>query len=327
MFLYIWISFILGLLFWSLSTVLTERWHSGKGGILFWRSECPKCHKTLTAWELVPLFSYIFQRGKCRKCHSHISYIYPASELIIWLIFAILSYKAWMIGFDIFSWEHILLLALGFITWVYMLYDIRYMEIPDQIMIPGIWTIIVIMTLAAFSPSVGNLFFDITTYNWWINNYIIDHIRGAWVLYSFLYIQILLPGWWYLLRWKEIREFVDLMLSYFLFPLYLLFSPLMRKWEVSEEKSIPTWVGGWDLRIALFIGLSLGTLHGIFAFAIAYMIGSIFGIGLLILRASRYHKISHQIPFGPFLGIWWILAVLFHEEIFDWFEIIRIIYL
>ena len=32
------------------------------------RSFCPHCKKTLSAFELVPVFSYVFLGGKCRAC-------------------------------------------------------------------------------------------------------------------------------------------------------------------------------------------------------------------------------------------------------------------
>jgi len=60
-------------------------------------------------------------------------------------------------------------------------------------------------------------------------------------------------------------------------------SGLFRKTKHEKiDEEIPTWVGGGDLRIALFIGITLGTIHGIASFAFAYIIGSIIGIGYLI---------------------------------------------
>lgn len=36
------------------------------------RSVCKSCSKTLTWYELIPLFSYLLQKGKCRNCKKHI---------------------------------------------------------------------------------------------------------------------------------------------------------------------------------------------------------------------------------------------------------------
>lgn len=46
------------------------------------RSRCPDCGHVLTAAELVPIFSWLFQRGRCKSCKKPISVRYPVTELI-----------------------------------------------------------------------------------------------------------------------------------------------------------------------------------------------------------------------------------------------------
>lgn len=46
------------------------------------RSRCAHCNHTLSAKDLVPLFSWIFQKGKCRYCKAKISARYPIIELL-----------------------------------------------------------------------------------------------------------------------------------------------------------------------------------------------------------------------------------------------------
>lgn len=53
-------------------------------------------------------------------------------------IFALLAFAAMRLDIDLLSLEMILLLVFGFITGIYILYDVRYMEIPDQIMVPAL---------------------------------------------------------------------------------------------------------------------------------------------------------------------------------------------
>ncbi|MGI4880144.1 MAG: prepilin peptidase [Janthinobacterium lividum] len=48
--------------------------------VLFGRSRCGGCGRTLGAGELVPLLSYLLQRGRCRRCGSRIAWRYPAIE-------------------------------------------------------------------------------------------------------------------------------------------------------------------------------------------------------------------------------------------------------
>lgn len=311
--------FILGLLFGSLSTVLVERWHSGKWGILMWRSECPKCLHTLSARELIPLFSYLFQQGSCRHCKSQISLLYPFSEIFMGCVFVIMSFIAWRFDIELFSMSHILLLSLGFITWVYMLYDIRYMEIPDQIMVPSILGYIGLLISSFYFTGMEYILFDGFAYKWTPWELVSDHIIWAWILYTFLYIQILIPGGWYLAKRGRMRDLLELIASYILFPFMLIYSYFLEERSSTESEPIPTWVGGGDLRIAIFIGLTLGVVHGIASFVFAYIIGSIVGIVYLI-RKSYTPWMSSEIPFWPFLGMGWFLSMIFHSEIIRYVE-------
>jgi hypothetical protein len=53
-------------------------------------------------------------------------------------IFASMGYAMIMLDIDIISMKSLFLIFFGFVTGVYILYDLRYMEIPDQIMIPAL---------------------------------------------------------------------------------------------------------------------------------------------------------------------------------------------
>jgi hypothetical protein len=94
-----------------------------------------------------------------------------------------------------------------------------------------------------------------------------------------------------------------------------------KKWD-DEEIDIPSWIWWGDLRIAIFIGLTLGTIHGIFAFFMAYITWSIVGILMLIYWLLRGKKIQSQIPFWPFLWLWWIISIVFFEEIYNYIDIL-----
>ena len=50
-------------------------------GVVFGRSHCRSCDKTLVAHELIPVLSWLLQGGKCRTCHQAISPVYPLMEL------------------------------------------------------------------------------------------------------------------------------------------------------------------------------------------------------------------------------------------------------
>ncbi len=75
------IVLMLGMVLGSFSTALIHRipkkmsW----GAV---RSQCPSCKTSLNAFDLVPVFSWLFARGKCRHCSVKISAQYPLIELI-----------------------------------------------------------------------------------------------------------------------------------------------------------------------------------------------------------------------------------------------------
>jgi prepilin signal peptidase PulO-like enzyme (type II secretory pathway) len=100
------------------------------------RSICPHCRHILSAKDLAPLFSWIFQRGKCRYCGKPISAQYPAVELGTASLF-VASYIWWPELFTasqsiIFGlW---LLLVTGLTALV--VYDLRWFLLPDRILAP-----------------------------------------------------------------------------------------------------------------------------------------------------------------------------------------------
>ena len=60
------------------------------------RSACPKCGAMITAWQNIPVVSYLLLRGKCAKCGQKISPRYPLVELGTAILSALV---AWKFGF------------------------------------------------------------------------------------------------------------------------------------------------------------------------------------------------------------------------------------
>ena len=97
------------------------------------RSRCPHCGHLITAFENIPVVSYLVLRGRCRHCSAPIGRRYPVVELLT----AILSgYAAWHFGFGLaavgamlFLWA---MLALAFI-------DLDTQLLPDNLTLPLLW--------------------------------------------------------------------------------------------------------------------------------------------------------------------------------------------
>lgn len=148
--------FIFGTLFGSFASVLIWRLRTGEGGIATGRSHCPKCNHMLGAPDLFPILSYIFLRGKCRFCRASISPLYPFLELTTGILFALSGY--YLVDQSlIFSGSYAemarlaFFLSAAFVTVVFVFYDLLFMEIPDEVLLP---TNIIVFTLL-FLASVG----------------------------------------------------------------------------------------------------------------------------------------------------------------------------
>ncbi len=119
-------ALFIGLAIGSFLNVLIVRIPKGEN-IAFPPSHCPKCSNALKWWHNIPLISWILLQGKCAYCKSPISKIYPVTELLTGLVFAVLAMKLglgaeWFVTGLIFS----LLLALSII-------DFEYYAVPDSL--------------------------------------------------------------------------------------------------------------------------------------------------------------------------------------------------
>ena len=76
------------------------------------------------------------------------------------------------------------------------------------------------------------------------------------------------------------------------------------------------WIGGGDIRLGLLMGLSLSWPMSIFAIFLAYIIGSIVVLPLLILKKK---KLKSEIPLGVFLSTATIITLFWGEQILNWY--------
>ncbi|MDD5376915.1 MAG: prepilin peptidase [Candidatus Gracilibacteria bacterium] len=268
--------FVFGTMFGSFASVLIWRIRSKEGGITTGRSHCPKCGHILGALDLFPLFSYIFLRGKCRFCQERISPVYPFLELITGLLFMLSGYffinplllfspslpEIMKLGF---------FLIIAFITVVFVFYDILFMEIPDEVLIPVdilLFILLFIVSLGVDIPVFGHF---LPFQNPILNIPLVNASLGAFGIFAFFYIQIL----------------------------------------VSKGK----WMGGGDLRIALFMGLVAGAKIAALGLLLAYFAGSIIGIIILIATRNR----NTEVPFGPYLALGLYISLFWYTPIVEWY--------
>ena len=87
----VFLSFFLGASVASFLYAWTLRLKSKKESILD-RSKCRFCNKKLSATELIPVFSWVFQRGKCSCKKYSLAKEYVIAELFLGAIFALIPF-------------------------------------------------------------------------------------------------------------------------------------------------------------------------------------------------------------------------------------------
>jgi leader peptidase (prepilin peptidase)/N-methyltransferase len=97
------------------------------------RSACPICKAPITAWQNIPVISWIALRGRCAACKTRISIRYPLVELATALLSGAV---AWHFGFGapaacalLVTWSLIALTGI----------DIDHQLLPDSITLPLMW--------------------------------------------------------------------------------------------------------------------------------------------------------------------------------------------
>jgi len=81
------------------------------------------------------------------------------------------------------------------------------------------------------------------------------------------------------------------------------------------------WVGGGDIRLGILMGLMLAWPQIITALFFAYVTGAIIGVGLIL---SKRKTMKSAVPMGTFLTIGTVIALLYGEQILDWY--VRLLY-
>lgn len=115
-------------------------------GIVVERSHCPRCRRQLTAWENIPLLSFLALRGRCRGCGTRISWQYPLVELLTGLAFALM---VWRFGV---SWQALAAIVFsGFVVAMSGI-DLRTTLLPDGLTLPLLWLGLLLSLVPVFVP-------------------------------------------------------------------------------------------------------------------------------------------------------------------------------
>ena len=107
--------------------------YPGRYNLAIPRSKCPHCDHAISAWENIPVISYVFLKGRCRGCRAPISIRYPLVELLTGgltlLAASHFGFGAGLAASLLLIW---VLLALFFI-------DMDTQLLPDCLTLPLMW--------------------------------------------------------------------------------------------------------------------------------------------------------------------------------------------
>ncbi len=121
--------FFIGLAVGSFLNVVILRHETGKQ--VTGRSMCPTCGVQLQWFELIPVFSYIFQKGKCRHCGAKLSVQYPLVELGTGVLFVLVYMHSTSADHMVTYGILVLELVMWSLCMVIAVYDLRTKLIPN----------------------------------------------------------------------------------------------------------------------------------------------------------------------------------------------------
>ena len=75
-------------------------------------------------------------------------------------------------------------------------------------------------------------------------------------------------------------------------------------------------MGIGDIKLAFFMGLFLGFPNILVALFLAFLIGAIIGVGLILAKRKT---LKSEVPFGPFLVTGIFIALFWGEKMIGWY--------
>lgn len=289
------LGFVIGAILGSFAKAVADRLK--EQDTLRGRSYCASCKYTLAWYDLFPVLSFIMLFGKCRYCHKKIPFANFLAETGMGILILVLFLTQ---PFDfniilnptlelvpliltfIFKIFIILILFILFLT------DLKTGLLPDKITYPAV--------------GIGLIY------------WLIICSLNSWLLYSGLKVsgigKYLMPpysNYVYTLIyriWETVLYAIGTGIVASLFFVFLII--------ITKGKGM-----GWgDVKFVLFIGLVLGFPNGVIAIFLAFLLGAVFSVGLLIIGKKHF---GQTIPFGPFLSLGAYIALLWGSQILNWY--------
>lgn len=162
--------FILGSAIGSFLNVVADRVPAGKS--ILGRSHCDYCRRKLSAFDLVPIFSFFVIGGRCRRCKKRLSWQYPIAETVCGFLFLLSFWQFTQVG------------SLNFLNLIYILFICSIMVLVAIVDFKSL----LIPTSFVFAASLIALFYD---YFFKSSSDFITSIIGAFVFALFFALIVL----------------------------------------------------------------------------------------------------------------------------------------
>jgi len=246
------------------------------------RSYCPHCKHVLTWQDLIPIFSFLILKGKCRYCHQKISWQYPLVELATGILFVstliyFFSKTSILVNSAMTELTSIYYLVIACFLIIIFVYDLKHYIIPDKVIYPATGIVFLYQI-------ISNIQFPWTSAD--------GPPKGLHFGTNFHF---------------QTANFYFLILSALGAAMFFFLICLLSRGK---------WLGFGDVKLAFFMGLFLGFPNILAALFLAFLIGAIIGLELIILGKK---KLSSEVPFGPFLVTGTFLALFFGENLINWY--------
>jgi leader peptidase (prepilin peptidase)/N-methyltransferase len=142
---------LLGLAFGSFANVVIHRVPRGES-VVRPGSRCPACGAPVAWRDNLPVVGWLLLRGRCRACRAPIPWSYPAVELAMGALWALVTLRLAGAGL---GWAVPAYLALAFICVVLAVIDTRTRLLPNRITYPAFPVMLSLLLLA--SLGLGDL--------------------------------------------------------------------------------------------------------------------------------------------------------------------------
>jgi leader peptidase (prepilin peptidase)/N-methyltransferase len=251
--------------------------------IVFPNSRCTQCSTAIKAYDNIPVLSYLILRGRCRKCEARISPRYPAVEALTGLLFvAVFLHDVIGRNGPTAALPFDLLLVSALVVLVFI--DAEHMILPNAITYPGMVFALVARFLLPFLMG-ANAFDDLSSLMR------VSYFTG-WPVWAVSIVgavlgalagggSLWLMGW----LWEKLRG-VEAM-------------------------------GLGDVKMMFMVGAYLGWRLSVLTIFMGVLTASLTGILLMLRRGER--NMQMMLPFGIFLGVGAIIALLAGTRIIAWY--------